>query len=65
MSTRGRLKRGDAASLEKQPDHPFGYVEVGYRTLSQGPHRDDVAGRASDHLPGLVPDGEHVLAPRI
>ena len=51
----------DAGALEQQPDHALRDVEVGDRAAAQGPHRDDVAGRAADHLPRLLPHREHVL----
>ena len=51
----------DAGPLEQQPDHALRDLEVGDRAAAQRPHRDDVAGRAADHLPRLLPHREHVL----
>ena len=50
----------DADALQQQPDHPLGDLEVGDRAAPQRPHRDDVAGRAADHLPRLAAGGQHL-----
>ena len=57
------LRTGEAAdadSLQQQPDHPLGDLEVGDRPAAQRAHGDDVAGRAPDHLPRLAPGGQHL-----
>jgi hypothetical protein len=51
----------DTDAVEQQPDHPLGDLEVGDGALAQRPNRHDVAGRAADHLPGLVAHGQHLL----
>ena len=57
----GPVEAVDADPLEQQADHALGDLEVGDGALAQGAHRDDVAGRAADHLPRLVAHGQHVL----
>ena len=51
----------DADAVEQEPDHPLGDLEVGDRSLAERPHGHDVAGRAPDHLPGLVAHRQHLL----
>ncbi len=65
INTRGRLNRVTPVRCEQQADHPLRDLEVGDRALAQWPHRDDVAGRPPDHLPGLVTHGQDVLAPTV
>ena len=48
-------------ALEQHPDQPLRDLEVGDRAAAQRADGDDVAGRATDHLPGVVPEREHVL----
>ena len=50
----------DADTLEEQADHPLGDVEVGDRAAAQRPHGDDVPGRPPDHLPRVMPGGQHL-----
>ena len=45
---------------QQQPDHALGHVEVGDGPLAERADGLDVAGRAADHLPGLVAHGQHV-----
>ena len=49
--------------MQQQPDHPLGDVEVGDGPLAQRPDGHDVAGRAADHLPGVLAHGQDVLGP--
>ena len=65
ISTRGPLEPRDAGALEQHADQALGDLEVGDGAAAQGPHRDDVAGRASDHLPGVVTEREHLVRPRV
>ena len=58
----GPVEPGHADALQQQPDHALGDVEVGDGAAAQRPHGDDVAGRAADHLPGLVAHGQHLAA---
>ena len=60
ITTRGRLNLLTPGPLQQQADHALGDVEVGDGALAQRAHGDDVAGRAPDHLPGLVAHGQHV-----
>ena len=55
------LEPGQPGPLEQEPDHALGDLEVGDGALAQGAHGLDVAGRAPDHLPGLVAHGQHVV----
>ena len=50
----------DADSLQQQPDHPLGDLEVRDRPAPQRPHGHDVTGRPADHLPRLAPRGQHL-----
>ena len=61
MSTRAALEAGDARALEQHPDQALGDLEVGDRAAAQRPDRDDVARRAADHLPRVVPEREHLV----
>ncbi len=61
----GPVEPGDPGSLQQQPDHPLGDVEVGDGTLAQRPHGHDVARRPADHLPRFVAHGQHVLGPGV
>ena len=62
ISTRARYRRLTPARWNSKPDQALRDLEVGDRATAQRPHRDDVAGRAPDHLPRVVPHREHVLA---
>ena len=61
----GPIDPRHAATLEEKADHALGDVEVGDGPLTQRPHRDDVAGRAADHLPCVLTDGQDVLGPGV
>ena len=58
----GPVEPGDPDPLQQQPDHALGDVEVGDGAAAQRAHGDDVAGRAADHLPGLVAGRQHLAA---
>ena len=61
MTHAGPVEPVHADPLQQQADHFLRHFEVGDRTLAQGPHRDDVARRAADHLPRLVAHRQHFL----
>ena len=55
------LEPRDPGAGEDQADQPLRDLEVGDRPAAQRPHRDDVARRAPDHVPRLVPHRQHLL----
>ena len=65
MSTRVRLNLLTPARRKSKPDHALGDVEVGDGALAQGTLGHDVTGGPTDHLPGLVADGQHFVRPRV
>jgi hypothetical protein len=48
-------------TLEQHAEEAFGDLEVRDRAAAKGPDGNDVPGRAADHLPRLVTDGEHLV----
>ena len=59
MITRGLAKpRPRMHPADEVLDHLLGDLEVGDDAVAQGADGLDVAGRAADHLLGLVADGE-------
>ena len=59
------LQARDAGALEQHADEALGDLEVGDRTAAQRTDRDDVAGGATDHLPGVVAEREHLVGARV
>src|SRR5579875_2228518 len=57
----GPVETRHPGPLQQQPDHALGDVEIGDGALAEGADGHDVAGRPTDHLPGLVAHGQDFL----
>ena len=63
ISTRGRLSRDTPHRWRSSRMSLLGYVEIGDGPLAKWPYCHDVTGRAADHLPGLLTNGQDLLGP--
>ncbi len=59
------LQSRDAGALEQHADQALGDLEVGDRATAQRSDRDDVARCATDHLPRVVPERQHLVRARV
>jgi hypothetical protein len=50
-----------ADTLQQEPDHALRDLEISDGAPAQRAYGDDVARRATDHLPRLMPHGQHLL----